>query len=86
MAYPRAILNRLRWTEGDDIKEARITYLHRGAPGDRRVIGGEKIVEMERSFFVTWDAKIPYHRIRCIEYRGRVLFDSERTKEENGEE
>ncbi len=75
--YPRAILNRLKWTEGEDISEAKITYLHRGAPGDRMSIKGSEIVELERSFFVTADAKIPYHRIRRIEYRGRVLFDSE---------
>ena len=75
MTYPREILNMLRWTEGEDIREARICYLHRGAPRDERCIEGREIVELERSFFVTEEAKIPYHRIRRIEYRGRVLFD-----------
>ncbi len=79
--YPRAILNRLKWTEGEDISEAKITYLHRGAAGDRLSIDGSDIVELERSFFVTEEAKIPYHRIRRIEYRGQVLFDGERREE-----
>jgi hypothetical protein len=81
MPYPHAILNRLRWMEGEDIGEARIIYLHRGAPGDERSIEGNEIMELERSFFVTAEAKIPYHRIRRIEYRGRVLFDSGRQEE-----
>jgi uncharacterized protein (UPF0248 family) len=81
VTYPREILNRLKWTEGDDIRDARICYLHRGAPGDERCIGGSEIVELERSFFVTGEAKIPYHRIRRIEYRGRVLFDENKVTE-----
>ncbi|HTY47507.1 MAG TPA: RNA repair domain-containing protein [Methanomassiliicoccales archaeon] len=81
MPYPRAILNRLKWTDGEDLKEANITYLHRGSQGDARRIEGSEIIELERSFFVTADAKIPYHRIRRIEYRGRVLFSSEEKAE-----
>ncbi|HXZ24202.1 MAG TPA: RNA repair domain-containing protein [Methanomassiliicoccales archaeon] len=84
MPYPHTVLNRLKWTEGEDLAEAKITYLHRGAPGDERRIEGSEIIELERSFFVTDDAKIPYHRIRRIEYRGRVLFNSE-AKEETEE-
>jgi len=84
MPYPRAILNRLKWTDGEDLTDAKITYLHRGAPGNARRIEGDEIIELERSFFVTDDAKIPYHRIRRIEYRGRVLFSSE-AEEENEE-
>ena len=38
-------------------------------------ISGSDIVELERSFFVTNDAKIPYHRIKLIRYREKVLFD-----------
>ncbi len=72
MPFPRDVLNRLRWTEGLD--EVTVTYLHRGAPGDRLAIKGSDIVELERSFFVTVDSKIPYHRIRTIERRGEVLY------------
>jgi uncharacterized protein len=51
-----------------------VTYLHRGAPGDSMIIRGEDIVELERSFFVTADSKIPYHRIRAIEHRGKLVY------------
>lgn len=37
-------------------------------------IRGEDLLELERSFFVTTDSKIPYHRIRLIERRGEVLY------------
>jgi len=85
VTHPREILNMLKWTDGEDLKEARICYLHRGAPGDERCIEGQEIVELERSFFVTEEATIPYHRIRRIEYRGRVLFDdSKATEKEEG--
>jgi uncharacterized protein (UPF0248 family) len=74
MPFPRDVLNRLRWTEGEGLEGVTITYLHRGAPGDRLTIKGSDIVELERSFFVTADSKIPYHRIRTIERRGEVLY------------
>jgi uncharacterized protein (UPF0248 family) len=80
MPFPRDVLNRLRWTEGEGLKGVTITYLHRGAPGDRLSIRGEDIVELERSFFVTADSKIPYHRIRLIERQGEVLYQDKSEK------
>lgn len=38
-------------------------------------VPGSDVVELERSFFVTKEAKIPYHRIKLIRYRDRVIFD-----------
>ncbi|MDW5563364.1 MAG: RNA repair domain-containing protein [Methanomassiliicoccus sp.] len=73
MPFPRDVLNRVRWTEGD-LRGVVITYLHRGAPEDRMSVRGEDIVELGRSFFVTADSKIPYHRIRVIERGGEVLY------------
>ena len=58
MAFPREVLNELKWHRGR-LGDASITYLHRGAPGDRRAISGSEIVELERSFFTTADSKIP---------------------------
>jgi uncharacterized protein (UPF0248 family) len=77
VTYPREVLNELRWKPGDDLADALITYVHRGAPGDEMTIAGGDIVELEHSFFVTRDAKIPYHRIKLIRYRGRIVFDIE---------
>ena len=82
MPFPRDVLNRLRWTEG--LEGITVTYLHRGAPGDRLTIRGEDIVDLERSFFVTVESKIPYHRIRLIEKGGKVLY-RERSENRNEE-
>ena len=75
MTYPREVLNELRWKPGENLAEAWITYVHRGAPRDEVTVSGNDIVELEHSFFVTKDAKIPFHRIKLICYRGGVLFD-----------
>jgi uncharacterized protein (UPF0248 family) len=85
MTYPRQVLNALRWKPGEDLTEAWITYLHRGAPGDEMTISGSDLVELERSFFVTKEAKIPYHRIKLIRYRGEVLFDLQRASSKDKE-
>jgi uncharacterized protein (UPF0248 family) len=79
VVYPREILNRLKWKDELGLAKAEISYLHRGAPNDLIVISGEEIVELEKSFFLTGSAKIPYHRIRKIVHRGSVLYDSERS-------
>jgi uncharacterized protein (UPF0248 family) len=78
VTYPREVLNELRWKPGENLAEAMITYVHRGAPGDEMTISGGDIVELEHSFFVTKDAKIPYHRIKLIRYRAKVIFDIEK--------
>lgn len=73
MVFPREVLNELKWHRGR-LEDARITYLHRGAPGDRRTISGSEIVALERSFFTTAESRIPYHRIRLIELDGEALY------------
>ena len=75
MVYPRDVLNRLRWSEGEDLGEAVITYVHRGAPGDVMTVSGSEIRSLDRYFFETDEASIPYHRILRIEYRGDVVFE-----------
>jgi len=74
MVYPRDVLNRLRWTQGESLADAVIWYVHRGAPGDVMRLNGSAITELGRGFFVTDQATIPYHRILRIDYRGRTLF------------
>jgi len=78
MAYPREILNKLKWTVGESLDEATIWYLHRGAPGDHISITGDRVLSMDRGFFETDEAVIPYHRILKIEYRGEVIFEKEK--------
>jgi len=78
VTYPRQVLNELKWKPGMSLDKARITYVHRGAPQDERTIQGSDIIELERSFFVTQESKVPFHRIKRIVYEGRVVFDIDR--------
>ena len=48
-------------------------------------IPGSDVVELEHSFFVTMEAKIPYHRIKLIRYREKVLFDLQRASSKDEE-
>lgn len=77
MVYPREVLNRLKWTEGESLDEAIIWYIHRGAPGDYLRIDGGSIRALGKGFFETDDATIPYHRILRIDYRGKTLFEKD---------
>jgi uncharacterized protein (UPF0248 family) len=78
MVYPREILNRLKWTSGESLDDATIWYLHRGAPGDRMSVSGSRIETLDKVFFETDEAVIPYHRILKIEYRGKIVFDKKK--------
>ena len=74
----RDTLNRLRWHPEFNLRDAKVTIVHRGAPGDVRVIEGSDIKELGPAFMrvVTpeGDAQIPYHRILRIEAQGRILW------------
>ncbi len=73
---PREILNKLKWTQ--DIKKAEIWYLHRGAPNDTKIISGNAILGLGRSFFETEESSIPYHRIKKIFYNGELVWERKR--------
>ena len=77
MVYPRQVLNRLRWTEGESLEDAVIWYIHRGAPGDVMRIAGREIKALGRGFFDTRNATIPYHRVLRIDSKGRTLFEKD---------
>ncbi len=74
---PRDILNKLKWG-GGGLQRAEVTILHRGAPGDKRVIAGKDLLELGRGFMRVsapeGEVDIPYHRILQIKVRGRVLY------------
>ena len=71
---PRKILNEFKWKEGFDLHKAEIWYVHRGAPNDTKIISGNEIVKIGRSFMETRSAMIPYHRVFKIVYKGEVVF------------
>jgi hypothetical protein len=71
---PRNILNELKWKEGFDLDNAEIWYIHRGATNDTKIISGQEIAKLGRSFIETRSAMIPYHRVFKIVYEGEVVF------------
>lgn len=75
MAYPREVLNRIRWSEEGGLDGTTVWYVHRGAPDDTAKVDGADIRLLGSLFFETADASIPYHRVLRIDHRGRTLFD-----------
>ena len=71
---PREILIKFRWSDGLKLRDLMICYIHRGAPGDLKWIGGGDIASLGRSFFDCGETKIPYHRIVEIRVEGKTIF------------
>ena len=74
----KRFLDELRWHPKRSIKGVTISYLHRGAPGDRATVMAEEVVRFERSFFVYEkegrEVSIPYHRIREVKRGDEVIW------------
>ena len=49
----RNALNELKWRKKFNLEEAKIWYVHRGAPNDTKIISGKEIVSIGRSFMET---------------------------------
>lgn len=75
MTNPRDILNKLKWQKDFNLSLSEIWYIHRGAPDDTKIINGNDIVKLEKSFIKTTTALIPYHRIFKIVYKNNVIFE-----------
>lgn len=84
----REVLNARRWHRGD-LNEVDIEIVHRGAPGDRRVIPGWSILDIQPNGFLVDRFKagetmhdadleptsfIPYHRVTAIRHADDVLW------------
>ena len=78
---PKEILDELKWRDDRDLAKAKIWYEHRGGEKDHVIIGGDEITHLERGYFTTIQARIPFYKIFRIEYEGEVIF--ERHPEEN---
>ncbi len=81
---PREILNEALWRADADFGKVEVTYVHRGAPGDRRTVGGRDIEELERDFMVLRRVPgrprrphVPYHRVTRIRYGGETVYERE---------
>ncbi len=79
MDTPRDILNELKWDSSKSLERAEIFYVHRGAPGDYKIIKGDEILDLGRSFIKLEEGQIPYHRIFQIICDGEVIFSRERS-------
>jgi uncharacterized protein (UPF0248 family) len=73
MLFVRDILNKIKWTK--DLKKVTVWYIHRGALHNTKMISGDEIMGIGRSFLETTTTSIPYHRIIKILYRDEVIFD-----------
>jgi hypothetical protein len=63
------VLNRLRWDKDENPANYQITYRHRGAPGDVKVVRASSIKRLGKSYFTLQEvggadeSLIPFHRI-----------------------
>ncbi|MCZ7362634.1 MAG: RNA repair domain-containing protein [Candidatus Methanoperedens sp.] len=75
--HPRLLLNEIKWRF--DLGKCKVYYIHRGAPGDIRVVDGTEIKNIERGFLilkgVEQDVYIPYHRIFRIDFEDQTIFE-----------
>ncbi len=75
--HPRLLLNEIKWRF--DLARCRVYYIHRGAPGDVKIVEGSAIKSIERGFLVLeghpHEVYIPYHRIFRIEFNNQVIFE-----------
>ncbi len=76
---PREVLNELRYRADTELERARIRYVHRGAPGDRRWVAGADVLEVDPSFItvnVDGEAtRVPHHRVDRIDYDGEPAWE-----------
>ena len=78
MSNPRDILNELKWRDDKELETVEVFYIHRGAPDDYKILKGDEIIDLGRSFIKSRDSSIPYHRVFQIIYKGDVIFSRDR--------
>lgn len=70
----RDVLNEIKWRDKYDLSKVEIWYIHRGALNDTKIINGDEIKSIGKTFIETSDAMIPHHRIFKIIYDEKTLF------------
>ena len=72
------MLNREKWASDAGLGGLEVVILHRGAPGDLKVIKGESIADVApRAMIVREEGEetvIPYHRVRIIRRGDTVIW------------
>lgn len=69
----RDILNEIKWTK--DLEKVEIWYIHRGSLNNTKIIFGNEIICIGKSFLETTAVTIPYHRIIKILFANKTIFD-----------
>jgi uncharacterized protein (UPF0248 family) len=70
------VLNRLRWDSNENSENYVITYRHRGAPDDVKMVRASSIKNLGKSYFTIQEVNgmdesvIPFHRI--LEIRNTI--------------
>jgi len=70
----REVLNELRWREPGRLSDAVLWYIDRVHPEGYRQMRGSEIVDLERRYFTTSRARLPYSKIVWIECGEEVLY------------
>jgi uncharacterized protein (UPF0248 family) len=74
-------LNKLKWT--GRLRYSELVILHRGAPGNRKLILGKNITEVKKSHFMYLDERgketyIPMHRVMSVVLGKKILWKRKR--------
>jgi len=76
-------LNRMKWN--GKMGSCSVTIVHRGAPGDRKIIDGADILELKKSYFTYQtrgkESTIPLHRVLEIKVDGETVWKRKIKKE-----
>src|SRR2546428_4776920 len=76
-------LNELRWREPSRLADAVLWYRDRSRPEGFARIRGSEIVDLERRYFTTARARLPYSKVEPIERSGGTLFDRSRAPDQS---
>src|SRR2546425_3618603 len=77
----RDILNELRWREPGRLADAVLWYRDRARPEGFARIRGSEIVDLERRYFTTARARLPYYKVERIECSGETVVDRSRRRD-----
>lgn len=70
------ILDMILWHPEMEIEKCKITYVHRGAPGNLKTIEGSCISKLERGFLILKEGtQIPCHRIIKIKCSNELIWN-----------
>lgn len=78
MVTIRDVLNREKWASRGGLRDVEVVILHRGAPGDTKIISGSSITDVAPRAMVVQEGGeetvIPYHRVRIIRRGDTIIW------------